>query len=391
MGGPSAGSVSPCAPWPVPAPSTACCPDWPSTRRAAHRRRDRRRPRGRPTSSWWRTSVRCPSTRRPRRPWPGCCGAGGRSCITTTCRGSGSASPAAPRRPTTPVGPRHRQRPEPAAAGRPGDHGHRGAQRLRRRRPAGRPGHDAGEARPGRRRPAAAPADPGHRPQERGRRAGPRRRHRRHLLAPRAGRGRLRARARAAAGGARGARSCTVRPPTAPGPTWPTPTPPATPWCCRRRGRASGIPSVESAVHDRPLAIGPYPVADELRAFGFRWFAHDDPDGSGRAGSTHPRRRCWSTTTTSPGRHFSLRDLPDRLSRSCWPVPGGRSVDGVRPGAGAGTLARWPLRASDDAGTTTKRLPADRRRQQLLDVALRSSPNGASTPRPWTTRPRRPG
>jgi hypothetical protein len=30
-------------------------------------------------------------------------------------------------------------------------------------------------------------------------------------------------------------------------------------------------------VHRRPLAIGRYPVADELAAFGFRWFPADDP------------------------------------------------------------------------------------------------------------------
>jgi glycosyltransferase involved in cell wall biosynthesis len=38
-----------------------------------------------------------------------------------------------------------------------------------------------------------------------------------------------------------------------------------------------GVPVVESALHRRPLAIRRYPVADELAAFGFTWFPHDDP------------------------------------------------------------------------------------------------------------------
>jgi glycosyltransferase involved in cell wall biosynthesis len=76
-----------------------------------------------------------------------------------------------------------------------------------------------------------------------------------------------------------------------------------------------GNPSVESAIHRRPLAIGPYPVASELAAFGFRWFGLDQTEGLG-AWLDAPDPALLDHNLEVATSHFSVADLPERISKA---------------------------------------------------------------------------
>ena len=74
-----------------------------------------------------------------------------------------------------------------------------------------------------------------------------------------------------------------------------------------------GNPSVESALHRRPFAIGPYPVGGEIRNFGFQWFEIDDPRPV--AGwLAEPNSELLDRNQAVARAHFSLTDLPGRLA-----------------------------------------------------------------------------
>jgi glycosyltransferase involved in cell wall biosynthesis len=76
-----------------------------------------------------------------------------------------------------------------------------------------------------------------------------------------------------------------------------------------------GNPTIESAIHRRPLAIGPYPVAAELAAFGFRWFPVSRPAGLD-AWLSAPDAELLSHNAAVADAHFSRRDLPERIARA---------------------------------------------------------------------------
>ncbi len=82
-----------------------------------------------------------------------------------------------------------------------------------------------------------------------------------------------------------------------------------------------GNPSVESATHRRPLAIGPYPVAAELAAFGFRWFDALEPTALGRWFAS-PDDELLDHNHAVAARSFNVADLPERLSRVLDALPG---------------------------------------------------------------------
>jgi len=85
-----------------------------------------------------------------------------------------------------------------------------------------------------------------------------------------------------------------------------------------------GNPTVESAVHRRPAAVGHYPVAREIAAFGFRWFPVDDHRPLA-AWLDAPDTALLDANLAIARRHFSLASLERRLARllrgAAWTAP----------------------------------------------------------------------
>jgi glycosyltransferase involved in cell wall biosynthesis len=74
-----------------------------------------------------------------------------------------------------------------------------------------------------------------------------------------------------------------------------------------------GAPLIEASLHRRPLAVGDYPVAAELAAFGFRWFPADDPTPL-KAFLDHPDPALLAGNHDIAVAHFSLDALCAKLA-----------------------------------------------------------------------------
>ena len=75
-----------------------------------------------------------------------------------------------------------------------------------------------------------------------------------------------------------------------------------------------GNPAVESAARARPLAVGPYPVARELAAFGFRWFSLGEMAWLS-SWLEAPDTGLLEENLAVASAHFSTADLPGRLAK----------------------------------------------------------------------------
>lgn len=73
-----------------------------------------------------------------------------------------------------------------------------------------------------------------------------------------------------------------------------------------------GNPVLESVTHDRPLAVFPYPVLEEIRAFGFEFFDLDAAEEVARF-LAEPDPALLERNRGIARRHFNVADLPRRL------------------------------------------------------------------------------
>jgi glycosyltransferase involved in cell wall biosynthesis len=74
-----------------------------------------------------------------------------------------------------------------------------------------------------------------------------------------------------------------------------------------------GLPLIESALYRKPLAVGRFPMVDELAAFGFTWFPSDDP-GPLRAFLEQPDFELLDRNYAVAAQHFSVDALAGRLA-----------------------------------------------------------------------------
>jgi mannosylglucosylglycerate synthase len=83
-----------------------------------------------------------------------------------------------------------------------------------------------------------------------------------------------------------------------------------------------GLPLIEAALHRKPIVVGDFPVAAELRAFGFRWFPADDPAQLG-AWLADPDPALLDHNEKIAKEQFGLDALASRLKRLLTRGPAG--------------------------------------------------------------------